>query len=226
MNVDSPLGKSSEYPREYAPDVLHAIPREGDRSAVPGVDIWNAWEVSWLGMEGQPACAVAEIRVPADSPNIVESKSLKLYLGSLAMTRFGHVSEPLGAIRHDVGACTGAPVEVRFTPAGGELRSVDLPGRPLDELAVECSDFRPNPGLLDAAGETVTESLHSHSLRSLCPVTAQPDIGSILVSYEGPQIDPASLLRYIVSYREHNDFHEACVERMFLDIKERCRTQR
>ena len=142
------------------------------------------------------------------------------------MTRFRNSGEPAHAIRDDVGACVGAPVEVRFTDPGGELSSSELPGLLLDELQVECRDYEPNADLLLAGGATVTETMHSHCLRSLCPVTAQPDVGSVLISYSGPQIDRGSLLQYIVSYREHNDFHEACVEQMYLDIRERCATQK
>ncbi|MDX1506827.1 MAG: NADPH-dependent 7-cyano-7-deazaguanine reductase QueF [Woeseiaceae bacterium] len=225
MSAESPLGKSSEYPRTYAPEVLHAIPREGDRAAVPGVDIWNAWELTWLTDRGRPQNAGVEIRVPADSPNIVESKSLKLYLGSFAMSRFVAADEVFAAVRKDVGACVGSAIGVApLDPAGG-TEVTELPGTSLDDLDIDCNDYHPNAGLLRASGDSVTESLHSHSLRSLCPVTAQPDIGSVLVRYTGPQIDHASLLRYIVSYREHDDFHEACVERMFLDIRNRCSTE-
>ena len=226
MNAESPLGKSSEFPREYAPEVLHAIPREGDRRAVPGVDIWNAWELTWLSDRGQPQSAVAELRVPADSPNIVESKSLKLYLGSFAMNRFEDAARVRTTIQEDVGDCVGTAIEVNFASPAGSEPAAGLPGTLLDDIDTDCTDYHPNAELLSAAGDTVSESLHSHSLRSLCPVTAQPDIGSVLVSYTGPQIDHTSLLRYIVSFREHDDFHEACVERMFLDIRERCRTEK
>ena len=225
MNAESPLGKSSDYPRHYDPGVLHAIPRTGNRRLFSGVDIWNAWELSWLGVDGQPAVAVAEIRVPADSPNIVESKSLKLYLGSFAMSRYESAADLLQAICEDLGACIDSPVAVRFTAPGGDVSTSDLPGTSLDELAIDCGEFHPNPELLRAGGDAVTESVHTHCLRSLCPVTAQPDLGSLLVTYTGPQIEHAALLRYIVSYREHNDFHEACVERMFTDIRDHCRTK-
>ncbi|MFQ5609403.1 MAG: NADPH-dependent 7-cyano-7-deazaguanine reductase QueF [Woeseiaceae bacterium] len=226
MNAESPLGKDSEYPHEYAPDVLHAIPRKGDRASFSGVDIWNAWELTWLGRNGQPDSAVAEIRIPADSPNIVESKSLKLYLGSLAMCRYAGPGDVVDLVSRDVGACVEAGITVVLLGPAGQHKAAELPGDCVDDADVDCDRFQPDASLLAAGDDAISESLHSHALRSLCPVTSQPDIGSLLVTYSGPRIDRASLLRYIVSYRLHNDFHESCVERMFLDIRERCRTRR
>lgn len=231
MNL--PLGLETDYPHKYAPDVLCTIPRSTSRDelgitgAMPfaGVDIWNAWELTWLGPTGLPEVATAEIRVPADSTNIIESKSLKLYLGSFAMSRFDSATVVSAAIAADLGQCAGAPVDVNvLSVTATEARhAARLAGTCLDKLEVTCSEWEVNPDLLRSdASERIREDLHTHLLRSLCPVTAQPDIGSLQISYSGPRIDPAALLQYVVSFREHNDFHEACVERMFVDLLERC----
>lgn len=236
MTKDSPLGQKTEYPDQYAPELLFAIPRApgreqlglGDPLPFRGVDIWNLWELTWLDSGGKPRVATAEIRVPADSPNIVESKSLKLYCNSFSMSRFAAKSDVESAISTDLGNCTGAEVSVTITPSPDAEGSTTatLPGTCIDLLDVECGQWEVDANLLRADPDTnVKEQLHSHLLRSLCPVTAQPDTGSVLVDYQGPRIDPAALLCYVVSYRQHNDFHEACVERMFLDLKKQCGTE-
>jgi 7-cyano-7-deazaguanine reductase len=232
--TDLPLGKNTGYPDQYAPDVLCRIDRSDNRGRIglgaslpfSGVDIWNAWELTWLDEDGQPQTATAEIRIPADSPGIVESKSMKLYLGSFAMSRYASPAVVGDRIATDLEACVGTSVSLRIDmlhtlQARGLQR---LPGHSLDRRAVSCGNWQVEPRLLAAAADTVvSEDLYTDSLRSLCPVTGQPDLGSVLVCYEGPRIDRASLLRYIVSYRCHQDFHENCVERMFVDILERCR---
>ena len=231
MNL--PLGHETDYPHKYAPDVLCPVPRAPNRAelglsdALPfsGVDIWNAWELTWLGPSGLPKVATAEIHVPADSPNIIESKSLKLYLGSFAMSTFKSEAAVAETIARDLAPCAGAPVKVSVLPVSGtEARSVArLAGVRLDDLDVACSDWEVNAELLRSdPNERVHEDVHTHLLRSLCPVTAQPDIGSLQISYRGPQIDHATLLQYVVSFREHKDFHEACIERMFVDLMQRC----
>lgn len=231
MNL--PLGHETAYPQKYAPDVLCPIARAPSRSRLglidvlpfSGVDIWNAWELTWLGPAGVPRVATAEIRVPADSPNIVESKSLKLYLGSFAMSEFESGTAVVQTIARDLAACAGASVKVSVSPvAGTESRSAArLAGASLDDLDVTCSEWEVNAKLLQSdPTEETSEDLHTHLLRSLCPVTAQPDIGSLQISYRGPRIDRAALLQYVVSFREHNDFHEACIERMFVDLLKYC----
>ncbi|MEM8814795.1 MAG: NADPH-dependent 7-cyano-7-deazaguanine reductase QueF [Pseudomonadota bacterium] len=227
-----PLGKTSDYPKAYSPDVLYPIARAenrarlglGDTLPFHGTDLWTAWELTWLTPSGKPAVAAAEIGVPADSPNIIESKSLKLYLGALAMTTVQGEQELIALLRKDLSAAAGAPVSVALG-YGAPVEA--LPGETLDNEEVDCSAYSVDAGLLHAEDtRTVTETVHSQLLRSLCPVTAQPDFGSVMIRYRGPRVDRAGLLRYIVSFREHNDFHEACVERMFMDIKTRCRTER
>ena len=227
------LGRVTDHPDEYAPEVLDAIPRNRHRELLgitvelpfAGADVWNAWELTWLGFGKRPDVATARIVVPVDSPNIIESKSLKLYLNSFAMTEFDSAKDVERCIRADLSRCVKSPVDVRLVPVSStEARTVArLAGCSLDNLDVDCTDWEVNAGLLRADSDNiVTVDLHTHLLRSLCPVTAQPDTGSLQIAYRGPTIDPASLLRYIVSYRQHSDFHESCIERMFIDIKKRC----
>jgi 7-cyano-7-deazaguanine reductase len=218
-----PLGQPTDYPREYAPDVLCAVARSAAREALglgddlpfQGEDIWNAWELSWLAESGKPIVATAVITVPADSTNIVESKSLKLYLNSFAMSHYAAKGELAGIISRDLTELTRT------------YHIADFAGDCIDDLDVEIDDGSVDANLLQIDVEdSIEESLHSHLLRSNCPVTNQPDMGSVLIRYRGPKIDRASLLEYIVSYRQHNDFHEACVERMFVDIKARCNPEK
>ncbi len=236
MTAETPLGRDTDYPDRYSPAALYAIARTEGRAALElgdslpfhGADLWNAWELSWLDLQGLPQVAAAEIRVPAESPNIVESKSLKLYLGSFAMTRFAASADVLDALTKDLSECTGSAVDVQLRQPGTTQWSVgEFSGHNLDELPVACDADEVDPGLLRAdANDVVSEGLYSDLLRSLCPVTSQPDTASVLVSYTGPRIDREGLLRYIVSYRQHQDFHEACVERMFVDILERCKPEK
>jgi len=231
-----PPGQKTDYANKYQPDLLFAIARANSREtlgvhALPfqGTDIWNAWDLTWLGAGKLPVVATLEVRIPASSPRLIESKSLKLYLCSFAMSQFDSPDAVASTITRDLTACTGSPADVRVaavTDAQANTAS-RLPGTCLDTLAVDCSAWKVDAGLLRADPHArVDEALHSHLLRSLCPVTAQPDIGSLTIHYRGPRIDHRSLLQYIVSFREHPDFHEACVERMFVDIADRCRAEK
>ena len=238
MSNKSPLGRTTAQPVDYAPEVLHAIARAENRAqlgigeSLPfhGTDIWNAWELTWLAANGQPQTATAAIRVPADSPNMVESKSLKLYLNSFAMTRQDSARAVAAVIARDLSACIGASVDVRLRDPAHLQAGVStgrMPGVCLDGVDVDCSVWQVDAGLLRAdPGHIVSEEFYTDALRSLCPVTGQPDIGSVAICYRGPRIDPAALLRYVVSYRQHSDFHEGCIERMFIDLEERCRPER
>ena len=226
-----PLGKPTEYPEEYSPELLFPVPRletrQGLGTELPfqGEDLWNAWELTWLEPSGKPVVATALITVSAHSENIVESKSLKLYLNSFAMSRYVSAKVVAEIITDDLSNLTGSAVTVDITPASESSSDqiADLPGDCIDGLDVQIDAGDVNADTLNTIGkESVDEALHSHLLRSNCPVTDQPDMGSVLIRYRGPTIDRESLLRYIVSFRQHNDFHEACVERMFVDIKERC----
>jgi 7-cyano-7-deazaguanine reductase len=232
-NEKIPLGRETPYPRTYAPEALYGIPRAESRAALGlsgklpfrGVDIWNAWELTWLGKGGLPQVATADIVVPADSSNIIESKSLKLYLNSFAMSEFASAADLQSVIEKDLSSAADCHVAVRITPIStSEARPVSrLAGTLLDALDVNCSEWQVNADLLSADADViVSEDVHTHLLRSLCPVTSQPDTGSLQISYRGPQIDHAGLLRYVVSFREHQDFHESCVERIFMDLMAKC----
>lgn len=228
----NPLGQTTEYPQEYAPDVLFSIPRSegratlglGQKPPFHGMDIWNAWDLTWLDQRGQPVAAAASFRIDAASTSIVESKSLKLYLGSFAMTRFGSDVDVVKTLGNDLENATGQRCDVAISKNFDEnVRTIEkMPGENIDRQPMTRWSGEVDPGLLSIGEKTVTETLHTHLLRSLCPVTGQPDIGSLMIHYRGPSIDRSSLIDYIVSFRQHEDFHEACVERMFLDIKEHC----
>ena len=233
----SPLGKSSAYQSQYAPELLFPIPRlqkreeiglgAGARLPFFGVDIWNAYELSWLNMRGKPQVAIATITAPADSPNIVESKSFKLYLNSFNQTRIAGTDALVELLRQDLSAAFGAPVHVTITTpdAFGSLQMGELDGTLLDRLDVEIDQYVPSPELLSASHEEapVEETLVSHLLKSNCLVTGQPDWGTVQIRYVGPQIDQEGLLRYLIGFREHNEFHEQCVERIFMDVLRQCK---
>ena len=237
MTGNHTLGQQTSYPDEYSPGLLVAIARAENRAAMglgvnlpfQGVDIWNAWELTWLENSGRPNVATLQLQVPAESPNIIESKSLKLYLNSYSMSRFDTAEDVCSRIAGDLSGCADAEVAVSLETANSAsgANADSLPGSCIDDLDVECNTWDVDASLLQAdQSSIVSAALYSNLLRSLCPVTSQPDFGSVLVNYEGPAIDPASLLRYVVSFRQHKDFHEACVERMFLDIKKHCRPTR
>jgi 7-cyano-7-deazaguanine reductase len=230
----SPLGKNSAYRTDYAPELLFPIPRIGKRDELGltgtlpffGVDIWNAYELSWLNMRGKPQVAVARITVPADSPNIIESKSFKLYLNSFNQTRLGGPDALRDLLQQDLSAATGANVHVVLTMQEdfATLQMGELDGLLLDRLDIEVDQYSPQPSVLSANFDElpVEETLVSHLLKSNCLVTGQPDWGSVQISYSGPQIDQESLLKYLIGFREHNEFHEQCVERIFVDILREC----
>lgn len=228
----SPLGKSSEYIATYTPALLFPIPRlakwaelgvSGDALPWQGVDFWNCFELSWLLPSGKPVVAIGEFAIPCDSPNIIESKSFKLYLNSLNQTVFASTAELQACLVKDLSVAAGKPVAVKIsTLAEVEAQGVTaLPGQCIDALDVTISNYeQPQPELLRCSSERVVEeTLHSHLLKSNCPVTGQPDWGSVVVAYKGPALDPASLLTYLISFRQHADFHEQCVERIYLDLK-------
>ena len=231
----SPLGKPAAYSERYDASLLFPIARAGAREAIGigaqlpffGIDIWNAYELSWLNARGKPQIAIATFFIPADSPNIVESKSFKLYLGSFAQTPFESADVVRETLARDVSAACGASVSVRLAqPAAfGKLQFEEFDGLSLDRLDLDTDIYHPDPSLLTAAFDEapVEETLYSNLLKSNCPVTGQPDWGSVQIRYVGPQIDHAGLLRYIISYRNHTGFHEQCAEQMFVDILRACK---
>src|SRR5690606_33917604 len=195
-----------------------------------GMDIWNAYELSWLNMRGKPQVAIARFMVPADSPNIIESKSLKLYLNSFNQTRLGGTEALLELLRADLSNGFGAPVQIALTtPDGfGKVTMGELDGMPLDRLDIEVDNYQQDDGVLRANHEEapVEETLVSHLLKSNCLVTGQPDWASVQIRYVGAPIDHEGLLRYLIGFREHNEFHEQCVERIFMDVLRQCRPQK
>ncbi|HEX7111417.1 MAG TPA: NADPH-dependent 7-cyano-7-deazaguanine reductase QueF [Mizugakiibacter sp.] len=235
---ESPLGRAVAFPETYDPALLFPIARAGNRAGLGlaaslpfvGVDVWNAYELSWLNARGKPAVALAELRVPADSPCIVESKSLKLYLNSYTQTRFDAAEAVRARIAGDLAVATGAEVAVALLPAArfGEVRLEPLDGTCIDDLDLAIDDYGPpRPDYLATApGAEVEEALVSHLLKSNCPVTGQPDWASVQIRYAGAPLDRAGLLRYLVSFRRHSDFHEHCVERIFVDLLRRCAPRR
>ena len=231
---DSPLGKTTGYLNSYDPGLLFPMARSEKRAelgisgSLPffGMDIWNAYEVSWLNLRGKPQVAIATLQVPADSPNIVESKSLKLYLNSLNQTRVGSTEALADLLRTDISAAVGAGIQLKLTGPEefGKLTMGELDGLLLDRLDIEVDSFRPDPLLLSADREqpAVEEKLVSHLLKSNCLVTNQPDWASVQIHYVGPAINQEGLLRYLIGFREHQEFHEQCVERIFMDVLRQC----
>ena len=229
---DSPLGKSSEYIATYTPSLLFPIPRaakwaelglSAETLPYQGVDFWNCFELSWLLPSGKPVVAMGEFAIPAASPNIIESNSFKLYLNSLNQSVFSSADELVTVLVQDLSAAAGKPVGVRVRSLA-EVTADGMqaaPGTCIDELDVAISSYaQPQPELLRCdTDRVVEESLHSHLLKSNCPVTGQPDWGTLVVEYRGLALDHASLLAYLVSFRQHADFHEQCVERIFLDLQ-------
>ncbi len=229
---DIPLGRHTEYADGYDRGLLFTLSRADARQRIglaeplpfSGVDQWTAWELSWLEPDGRPVVAVLRFEVPADSERLIESKSLKLYLNGFAMTHFDDAAEVAARISADLGDAAGADIQARLaTAADSASDDIDrLPGRCIDDEPLSLDACGPDPSLLRRARATTHEKLHSHLLRSLCPVTGQPDTGSIAIEYRGPRIDRAALLAYLVGFRQHRDFHELCVERIFGDLLQRC----
>ena len=233
----APLGKNSENPNQYSPDLLFPITRDENRAklgiqsqSLPffGVDIWNAYELSWLNAKGKPQLAIATFMVPANSPNIIESKSWKLYLNSLNNHRFQSNDELIDTLKKDLSKASGATVSIQLhSPESQSANGMrELSGKLLDRLDLEINpEQKPTSDLLssDPSLGLVEESLVTHLLRSNCPVTGQPDWASVQINYVGPTINEEGLLRYLIAFREHQEFHEHCVEKIFIDIKNKCR---
>ena len=237
----SQLGKISAYVDQYDASLLFPIPRAVKREELGilgspiffGADLWTAFELSWLNLKGKPQVAIAHITVPAESTHIIESKSLKLYFNSFNASRFVDVQAVRDCMRDDLDTALwhGGKILARcgvkmILPEEFDKEPVhELDGLNLDRMDIECKHYQPAPELLKAQQDEapVTETFVSHLLKSNCLVTGQPDWGSVQISYSGDQIDQAGLLQYIVSFRNHNEFHEQCVERIFIDIWTRCK---
>jgi 7-cyano-7-deazaguanine reductase len=236
----SPLGKASSYCDQYNASLLFPIARSikrceiGVHGAPPflGADLWSAYELSWLNPRGKPQVALAHFTVPCETPHLIESKSFKLYLNSFNNSRFDDADAVRACLRRDLSEALwrgsqAVPIGVRIlAPELFDQQPIhELDGLSLDRLDIECDRYTPAPELLQAAQREapVTEVLVSNLLKSNCLVTGQPDWGSVQISYSGAQIDQEGLLKYLVSFRQHNEFHEQCVERIFMDIWMRCK---
>ncbi|MDN3680023.1 NADPH-dependent 7-cyano-7-deazaguanine reductase QueF [Vibrio tapetis subsp. quintayensis] len=228
------LGQKTEYSSQYEPNLLQAVPRSlnrddinlGDVLPFHGVDIWTLYELSWLNEKGLPQVAVGDVTLPATSPNLIESKSFKLYLNSFNQTKFAHWADVKSALIKDLSACAGEPVEVSIQTVQhyDQQPIVPMTGTCIDDQDIEITDYEFDASILKGATSEniVTESLVSNLLKSNCLITNQPDWGSVMIEYTGPKINRDTLLRYLVSFREHNEFHEQCVERIFTDIMQYC----
>jgi len=227
------LGQQSAYISQYTPSLLQPVPRSlnrddlglGETLPFEGCDVWTLYELSWLNAKGKPVVALGEVAVPAASPNLVESKSFKLYLNSFNQTRCDSLYAVQALLTQDLSACAGAPVSVTLFPLDeAPHRIAQLPGECIDDQDIEVDHYEFDKTLLQGAAgtEVVEETLHSHLLKSNCLVTSQPDWGSVVIRYRGPRLDREKLLRYLISFRQHNEFHEQCIERIFTDLKHFC----
>ena len=228
------LGQKTEYLSSYSPELLQAVPRHLNRQELGivhqqpfvGCDVWHAYEMSWLNTKGKPVVSLARCSVPFNTPNIIESKSFKLYLNSFNQSRFESQQAVLDVLTKDLSATAGGVVSIElFNPDNaGALPVSELPGTCIDHIDIEINEFDLNPSLLVCANENqqVEETIHSHLLKSNCLITNQPDWASVIISYRGNKIDHGGLLRYLISFRMHNEFHEQCVERIFMDIMKIC----
>lgn len=232
------LGQKTEYANQYDPTLLQPVPRSlnrndlelGEQLPFKGCDIWTLYELSWLNEKGLPQVAVGEVSIPATSDNLIESKSFKLYLNSFNQTRFASWDEVEATLKKDLSACACEDVSVTVRSVVDYTDSVivTMDGDCIDDQDIEILSYDFDDSLIQGATseQIVEESLHSHLLKSNCLITNQPDWGSVEIQYRGQQIDREALLRYIVSFREHNEFHEQCVERIFTDIMKYCQPEK
>ena len=235
----SPLGKETEYKSNYDPGLLFSIPRSENREKLgltpdqrlpfDGVDIWNAYELSWLNPKGKPEVALAQFSIPCDSTNIVESKSFKLYLNSLNQTQFASSASLLETLVSDLSRAFDGKVSVNLLPVTTAIDQLEVSSESfvcIDSLDIEVDTYTHCPELLQMAADASGEyALCSHLLKSNCPVTGQPDWASVFIRYKGREICSASILRYLISYREQQDFHEHCVETIFEDLMRQCQPE-
>lgn len=225
------LGQKTEYKNEYDPTLLQAVPRALNRDGLGitaeqpfdrGADLWTCYELSWLNQNGLPQVAIAEVAVDCHSENLIESKSFKLYLNSFNQTKFDSVQTVEQTLMQDLSRCASGQVSVKVCKLADYtgVPITDFAGECIDEQAITIDDYRFSNHYLEnvAEGEVVEETLVSHLLKSNCLITSQPDWGSVQIHYVGKQLNREKLLRYLVSFREHNEFHEQCVERIFTDL--------
>ncbi|GAA0856878.1 NADPH-dependent 7-cyano-7-deazaguanine reductase QueF [Aliiglaciecola litoralis] len=236
------LGKSVQYVSQYAPELLQGVPRSLSRNEIGltgplpfhGEDLWTAYELSWLNPKGKPQVAIMHCRVPFDTPNLIESKSFKLYLNSFNQTKIESSDKLQQLIEQDLSACAGGRVSIDIVMPErfNQQQIAELPGQCIDHVDVEINDYQLDPESLatpttpDSAATVVEETLYSNLLKSNCLITNQPDWGSVSIHYVGPKIDQQRLLKYLISFRMHNEFHEQCAERIFNDIKRYCHPEK
>lgn len=228
------LGQKSRYIEHYKPELLQAVPRSLNRDqlnlnkSLPfhGYDRWNMYELSWLNSRGKPQVAIGEAFIDANSVNLVESKSFKLYLNSFNQTSFDDIEQVQKIIANDLQQCVQGSVSVSLHSLDTTVKIASIDGINLDTLDIEITDYQFNDTLLANSVDPthlVSETLYSNLLKSNCLVTSQPDWGSVCIRYQGAKINHEALLRYIISFRRHNEFHEQCVERIFMDIQRYCK---
>ncbi|MCG9696124.1 NADPH-dependent 7-cyano-7-deazaguanine reductase QueF [Shewanella sp. Isolate11] len=229
------LGKSTGYQEQYDASLLQGVPRKLNRDAIKlidnlpfhGADIWTGYELSWLNSKGKPMVAIVEVSLDINSANLIESKSFKLYLNSFNQTKFDSIEQVQQTLANDLTACAKGEVSVNIIEPKqfSHQRIVELPGTCIDDLDIEINDYHFSSNyLLDSTDDksVVAETLTSNLLKSNCLITSQPDWGTVMIRYQGPKIDREKLLRYLISFRQHNEFHEQCVERIFVDLKKLC----
>lgn len=224
----SPLGKKVNYSEQYNPELLCAIPRNQSRGGwlsqgqplpFDGFDQWNLWELSWLDPTGKPQVRVGRLQIPCNSPFLVESKSLKLYLNSLNFKKFPTAGAVQECIVNDLSQLLDCKVSLEILPlASKALNTFSIEGECLDQgpFSQEMQDA------IQGNSEEVSEVLYSHLFRSCCPVTGQPDWATVVIDYKGSPLNRSALLTYLVSFRKHQAFHEACVEKIFTDLLTQC----
>lgn len=225
------LGQQTQYASNYDRTLLQPVPRHLNRDTLGithtqpfhfGADIWMAYEISWLNLNGLPQVAIADVAIDFQSENLIESKSFKLYLNSFNQSKFATFEEVQQHLTQDLSNCAKGKVSVKLHPLSKYCHEpiVELAGECIDQQDIEINDYQFNPEILTNCthDQMVKESLVSHLLKSNCLITNQPDWGTLQIRYEGKQIDREKLLRYIISFRQHNEFHEQCVERIFCDL--------
>lgn len=227
------LGKKTEYLETYTPELLQSVPRSMNRddlnlpTNIPfhGSDRWNGYELSWLNLKGKPQVAILQCEIPATSPNLIESKSFKLYLNSFNQSNFSSFEAIQSVLTRDLSNCAQENVLVKVIPLEyfSSLPISSFSGLNIDDLDIEISNYKMDSSTLHATGDIIEEKLSSNLLKSNCLITNQPDWGSVFIHYIGPQINHEGLLRYLISFRQHNEFHEQCVERIFWDIMRQCK---
>ncbi|WP_150538814.1 NADPH-dependent 7-cyano-7-deazaguanine reductase QueF [Actinobacillus vicugnae] len=225
------LGQKTEYKSEYDPSLLQPVPRKLNRDGLGitdqqpfdrGADVWTCYELSWLNENGLPQVAIADVAIDFRSENLIESKSFKLYLNSFNQTKFASIEQVEQTLAQDLSHCASGQVSVKVykLSAYSQQPIVDFEGDCIDEQAIQIDSYAFSNRYLEniAQGEVVKETLVSHLLKSNCLITSQPDWGSVQIHYVGKKLNREKLLRYLVSFREHNEFHEQCVERIFTDL--------